>query len=57
MWNKKPEVIPVIIGISGLVKKNLKKYHGRIPGCHNISKLEISAILRTACILRKVLFT
>ena len=30
--NKKVEVIPVIIGTSGIVGKKIKKYVGRIPG-------------------------
>ena len=53
--NKKVEVIPVIIGTTGIVDKNIKKYVGRIPGCHNIYSLQRSAILGTAHILRKVL--
>ena len=38
LWNKKVEFIPVIIGVTGIVDKNIKnkKYVGRIPGCHNI---------------------
>ena len=55
LWNKKVEVIPVIIGATGIVGKNIKKYVGRIPGCHNIYSLQQSAILGTAHILRKVL--
>ena len=55
LWNKKVEVIPVIIGATGIVDKNIKKYVGRIPGCHNIYSLQRSAILGTAHILRKVL--
>ena len=55
IWNKKVEVIPVIIGATGIVDKNIKKYVGRIPGCHNIYSLQRSAILGTAHILRKVL--
>ena len=55
IWNKKVEVIPVIIGATGIVDKNIKMYVGRIPGCHNIYSLLISAILGTAHILRKVL--
>ena len=35
--------------------KNIKKYVGRIAGCHNIYSLQRSAILGTAHILRKVL--
>ena len=48
-------IIPVIIGATGIVDKNLKKYVGRIPGCHNIYSLQRSAILGTAHILRKVM--
>ena len=55
LWKKKVEVIPVIIGATGIVDKNIKKYVGRIPGCHNIYSLQRSAILGTAHILRKVL--
>ena len=54
LWNKKVEVIPVIIGATGIVDKNIKKYVGRT-GCHNIYSLQRSAILGTAHILRKVL--
>ena len=55
LWNKKVEVIPVIIGATGIVDKSIKKYVGRIPCCHNIYSLQRSAILGTAHILRKVL--
>ena len=55
LWNKKVEVTAVIIGATGIVDKNIKKYVGRIPGCHNIYRLQRSAILGTAHILRKVL--
>ena len=55
MWNKKVEVIPVIIGATGIVDKNIKKYVGRIPGHHNIYSLHRSAILGNEHILRKVL--
>ena len=36
LWNKKVEVILVIIGTTGIVDKNIKKYVGRIPGCQSI---------------------
>ena len=39
LWNKKVEVIPVIIGATGIVDKNIKKYVGRIQ----------AAITSTAC--------
>ena len=53
--NKKVEVIPVIIGATEILDKNIKKYVRRIPGFHNIYSLQKSAILGTAHILRKVL--
>ena len=40
IWDKKVEVIPVIICAAGRVDKNIKKYVGRIPGCHNIYSLQ-----------------
>ena len=56
LWNKKVEVIPVIIGATGIVDKNIKKYVGRIPGCHNIYSLQRLAILGIVHVFRKVLF-
>ena len=38
LLNKKVEVIPVIIGATGIVEKNIKKYVGRIPGYHNVTE-------------------
>ena len=55
LWNKKVEVIPVIKGVTGIVDNNIKKYVGRIPGCHDIYSLQRSAILGTAHILSKVM--
>ena len=37
LWNKKVEVIPGIIDATRIVDKNIKKYVGRIAGCHNIT--------------------
>ena len=31
MWDKTVEVVPVIIEVTGVVEKNLKKYLGRVP--------------------------
>ena len=55
IWNKKVEVILIIIGGTGIVDKSIKKYVGRMPGCHNIYSLQRSAILGTTHILRRVL--
>ena len=55
MWNKKVEVIPVIIGATRIVDRNIMSYIRKIPGSHNIYNLQRSAILGTAHILREVL--
>ena len=55
IWNKKGEVIPVIIDATGIVDKDMKKYVGRIPGSHNIYSLQRSTTLEMAHNLRKVL--
>jgi hypothetical protein len=55
MWNVKARVIPVIIGATGTISKSLRKYVSSIPGNHEIRKLQKTAILGTAYILRKVL--
>ena len=48
MWNKKVEVIPIIKGATGIVKKGIQSYLQRIPGKHNLYNLQRSAILGTA---------
>jgi hypothetical protein len=55
MWNMKCFVIPVIIGATGIVSKNLQKYPETIPGQHSIDSLQKTAILGTSHIIRKVL--
>ena len=32
MWNKKVEVIPIIIGATGIVEKGIQRYLQKIPG-------------------------
>ena len=46
IWNKKVEMIPIIIGETGVIEKNIKKYLQKMPGQH---------ILGTASIQRKEL--
>ena len=53
--NVKTTVIPVIIGATGTISKSFRKYVGNIPGSHEVRKLQKTAILGTAHILRKVL--
>jgi len=48
-------VIPVIIGATGTISKSLRKYVSDIPGNHDDRKLQKTAILGNAHILRKVL--
>jgi hypothetical protein len=55
MWNVKTEVTPVIIGPTGTISKSFRKYSGSIPGKHEVTELQKTAILGTAHILRKVL--
>jgi len=46
--------ILIIIGETGTISKSLRQYLSDIPGKHEIKKLQITAILDTAHILRKV---
>jgi hypothetical protein len=55
MWNIKTRVIPVVIGATGTISKSLRKYVSNIPGNHDNGKLQKTAILDSAHILRKVL--
>ena len=55
MWNVKTKVIPVIIGATGTISKTFRIYVSNIPGIHEFKELQITAILGTAHILRKVL--
>jgi hypothetical protein len=55
MWKVKTGVIPVIIGATGTISKSFRKYVSTIPGNHDVRKLQKTAILGTAHILRIVL--
>ena len=57
MWNVylKCMIIPVIIGLTGLVKKGFKKNLEAIPGKHSIDSLEKTAILGTSHTIWKVM--
>jgi hypothetical protein len=48
-------VVPVIIGATGIVTKELKKYLERISGKHSIDSPQKTAVLGTSHIIRKVL--
>jgi hypothetical protein len=49
------KVIPVIIGMTETISKSFRKYVSNIPGNHKVKKLQKTAILGTAHILRKAL--
>jgi hypothetical protein len=55
MWSVKTKVIPVTIGATGTISKSFRKYVSNITGKHEVKKLQKTAILGTAHILRKVL--
>ena len=55
MWKVKTRVIPVIMGATGTISKSFRKYVSNIPGNHEVKKLQKTAILGTAYIIRKVL--
>ena len=55
MWNVKTKEIPVIIATTGTISKTFRKYVSNIPENHEVKKLQKTAILGTAHILRKVL--
>ena len=55
MWYVKTKVIPVIIVETGTISKTFRKYVSNVPGNHEVKKVQKTAILGTANILRKVL--
>jgi len=55
MWNVKTKVIPVITGATGTISRSFRKYVSNIPGKHEVTELQKTAILGAAHILRKVL--
>jgi len=55
MWNLKCTIVPVIIGASGIVARNLRKYLEAVPGKHSIDSVQKTAVLGTSLIIRKVL--
>jgi len=55
MWNLKCMIIPVIIGVTGMVTRSLRKKLEAVPGKHSIDSLQKTAIIGTSHIIRKVL--
>ena len=55
-WNlREISIIPVIIGATGLMKKNFKKYLASVPGNPRASEIQIIALKGTARILKRAL--
>ena len=55
MWKMGTEMIPIVIGALGVIKKGLEKYVDKIPGTVSIDELQNITLLGIAHILRKVL--
>jgi hypothetical protein len=51
MWNVNTRVIPVITGATGTISKSFRKYVSTIPGNHEVTELQKTAILDTAHML------
>ena len=49
------EVIPIVVGATGLMKTNLKNYLEFIPGCPSVHEVQLGAIKGTVRILKKAL--
>jgi len=55
MWNLKCTIVPVIIGVTGIVTRSLRKNLEAVKGKHSIDSLPNTAILGTAHIMRIVM--
>ena len=55
MWGMKSQIVLVVIGALGVVKKGIEKQIDKIPGNINVTKLQKITLLVSAHILRKVL--
>ena len=55
MRNLKCTIVPVIIKVSGIVTRSLRKNLEAVPGKHSIDSPQKTAILGTSHIIRKVL--
>ena len=55
MWKVKAKVIPVVVGVTGTVKKSFRLYLSNVPGEHEIKELQKPTIFGTAHVRREVL--
>ena len=49
------EIIPIIVGALGLVKKNLTELCNKIPGAPKVSELQTSALIGTVKTIKRAL--
>ena len=52
---KEIDIIPVVVGATGLMKNNLKNYLESIPGSPSAQEVQIAAIKGTVTILKRAL--
>jgi hypothetical protein len=55
MWSIICVIMPVVIGATGIVTRDLRKNSEAIPGKHSIDSLQKTAILGTSHIIQKLL--
>ena len=55
MWGRKTQIVPVVVGALGVIKKDIDEQICKIPGKINVTELQKIALLGSAHILRKVL--
>jgi hypothetical protein len=55
MWNVITQEIPVTIRATGTITKSFRKYFSNVMERHKIEELQITAILSTGHVRRKVL--
>ena len=55
MWKIKTEIIPVIVGALGMIKKGAQRYVNEIPGNFSLDEIQKIVLNRTAHILRRTL--
>ena len=49
------EIVPVIVGATGLIKNNLKSYLTSIPGSPSAEEVQMAAVTGTVSILKRAL--
>ena len=55
LWNVKTKVLPVVIGVAGLISSKTDEIMKQIPGKNKILCMQKTVVLSTAHILSKVL--